>query len=48
MSYLLISLVSPTPKQLEACLAIPESFLLRRRGDLARRRQFITLLGEES
>jgi hypothetical protein len=45
MSCSLTSLVSPTLKQLEACLTIPESFLLRRRGDRMRRRQFITLLG---
>jgi hypothetical protein len=29
MSYSLTSLVSPTLKQLEACLTIPESFLPR-------------------
>jgi hypothetical protein len=45
MSCSLTSLVSPTLKQLEACLTIPESFLLRRRGDqMIKRREFIALL----
>jgi hypothetical protein len=35
MSCSLSSLVSPTLKQLEACLTIPESFLLRRWDDAA-------------
>ena len=45
MSCSLTSLVSPTLKQLEACLTIPESLLLRRRGDRMKRRAFITVLG---
>ena len=45
MSCSLIGLVSPTLKQLEACLTIPESFLLRRRGDRVKRREVISLLG---
>jgi putative ABC transport system substrate-binding protein len=47
MSCSLTSLVSPT-LQLEACLTIPESFLLRRRGDRMKRREFITLIGSAS
>jgi hypothetical protein len=49
MSCSLTSLVSPPLKRLEAYLTIPESFLLRRRGDrmipTVKRREFITLLG---
>src|SRR6266496_5337944 len=45
MSCSLTSLVSPTLKQLEACLTIPKSFLLRRRGDRMRCRKFISLFG---
>src|SRR5262245_18584113 len=50
MSCSLIGLVSPTLKQLEACLTIPESFLLRRRGDRMngekmKRREFVALVG---